>query len=64
MDLTGTEPANALVLASRRMAAGQTNDYSPTIGGTSGTAPPTMNSGFASDPQILAGQSVDESATH
>ena len=37
LDLTGTEPANALVLASRRMATGQTNDYSPTVGGASGT---------------------------
>ena len=36
-DLTGTEPANALVLASRRMATGQTNDYTPSVGGASGT---------------------------
>jgi hypothetical protein len=52
MDLTGTELANALVLASRRMAAGQTNDYSPTVGGASGTGPPTTDSGF--DPAIEA----------
>jgi len=39
-DLTGTEPANALVLASRRMAAGQTNDYTPSIGGASATSSP------------------------
>jgi len=51
-DLTGTEPANALVLASRRMAAGQSNDYTPTVGGASGTGPPTTNSGF--DPAIEA----------
>jgi hypothetical protein len=41
-DLTGTEPANALVLASRRMAAGQTNDYTPSIGGASATSSPVM----------------------
>jgi hypothetical protein len=58
MDLTGTEPANALVLASRRMAAGQTNDYSPTIGGASATAPPTMNSGF--DPAIEAANRMQQ----
>jgi len=52
LDLTGTEPANALVLASRRMAAGETNDYSPTVAGASGTGPPTTNSGF--DPAIEA----------
>lgn len=39
-DLTGTEPANALVLASRRMAAGQTNDYTASIGGASATSAP------------------------
>ena len=37
-DLTGTEPANALVLASRRMAAGQTNDYTASVGAASGTS--------------------------
>jgi hypothetical protein len=51
-DLTGTEPANALILASRRMATGQTNDYSPTVGGGSNTGPPTTNSGF--DPMLEA----------
>ena len=58
MDLAGTEPANALVLASRRMAAGQTNDYSPTVGGASGTAPPTTNSGF--DPAIEAARRMQQ----
>src|SRR5436853_7853413 len=43
-DLTGTEPANALVLASRRMATGQTNDYTPTVGRPNSTGPPTVNS--------------------
>jgi hypothetical protein len=57
-DLTGTEPANALVLASRRMAAGQTSDYSPTVGGASGTAPPTTNSGF--DPMIEAANRMQQ----
>jgi hypothetical protein len=37
-DLTGSEPANALVLASRRMAAGQTNDYTPSVGAASATS--------------------------
>lgn len=50
LDLTGTEPANALILASRRMANGESNDYTPTVGGASGMAPPTTNSGF--DPAI------------
>jgi hypothetical protein len=58
MDLTGTEPANALVLASRRMAAGQTNDYSPTVAGASGTGPPTTNSGF--DPVIEAARRMQQ----
>ena len=58
MDLAGTEPANALVLASRRMAAGQTNDYTPTVGGASGTAPPTTNSGF--DPAIEAARRMQQ----
>jgi hypothetical protein len=58
MDLTGTEPANALVLASRRMATGQTNDYSPTVGGASATAPPTTNSGF--DPAIEAANRMQQ----
>jgi hypothetical protein len=51
-DLTGTEPANALVLASRRMATGQTSDYTPTVGGANSTGPSTTNSGF--DPMIEA----------
>ena len=58
IDLTGTEPANALVLASRRMATGQTNDYSPTVGGSSGTGPPTTNSGF--DPMIEAANRMQQ----
>jgi hypothetical protein len=58
MDLTGTEPANALVLASRRMATGQTNVYSRTVGGASGTAPPTVNSGF--DPAIEAANRMQQ----
>jgi hypothetical protein len=33
MDLTGTEPANALVLASRRMETILTSDFTPMIGG-------------------------------
>jgi hypothetical protein len=57
-DLTGTEPANALVLASRRMAAGESNDYTPTIGGASSTAPPTTNSGF--DPAIEAANRMQQ----
>ena len=57
-DLTGTEPANALVLASRRMATGQTNDYTPTVGGASGTGPPTTNSGF--DPAIEAANRMQQ----
>jgi len=57
-DLTGTEPANALVLASRRMAAGQTNDYTPTVGGASGTGPSTLNSGF--DPMIEAANRMQQ----
>jgi hypothetical protein len=58
LDLTGTEPANALVLASRRMATGQTNDYSPTVGGASGTGPPTTNSGF--DPALEAANRMQQ----
>jgi hypothetical protein len=50
-DLTGTEPANALVLASRRMATGQTNDYTPSIGGASSTTA-IIGGGF--DPLIEA----------
>ena len=57
-DLTGTEPANALVLASRRMAAGQTNDYSPTVAGASATGPSTTNSGF--DPAIEASRRMQQ----
>ena len=51
-DLAGTEPANALVLASRRMATGETNDYTPQIGGASSTSPQTIGGGF--DPLIEA----------
>jgi hypothetical protein len=57
-DLTGTEPANALVLASRRMAAGQTNDYTPTVGGASSTGPSTTNSGF--DPMLEAANRMQQ----
>ena len=32
-DLTGTEPANALVLASRRIETALTNDFTPMVGG-------------------------------
>ena len=58
IDLTGTEPANALVLASRRMAAGQTNDYTPTVGGANSTGPSTTNSGF--DPAIEAANRMQQ----
>lgn len=51
-DLTGTEPANALVLASRRMATGETNDYTPSIGGASSTSSRIIGGGF--DPIIEA----------
>jgi hypothetical protein len=51
-DLTGTEPANALVLASRRMAAGDTNDYTPSVGGASGASTAIATGGF--DPLIEA----------
>src|ERR1700712_4388420 len=57
-DLTGTAPANALVLASRRMATGQTNDYSPTVGGAGSTGPATTNSGF--DPMIEAANRMQQ----
>ena len=57
-DLTGTEPANALILASRRMAAGQTNDYTPTVGGANSTGPSTVNSGF--DPVIEAANRMQQ----
>jgi hypothetical protein len=57
-DLTGTEPANALVLASRRMAAGQTNDYTPAIGGASSTSPATIMGGF--DPMIEAANRMQQ----
>lgn len=58
IDLTGTEPANALVLASRRMAAGQTSDYTPTVGGANSTGPSTTNSGF--DPAIEAANRMQQ----
>ena len=58
LDLTGTEPANALVLASRRMATGQTNDYTPTVGGANSTGPSTTNSGF--DPMIEAANRMQQ----
>src|SRR5436853_2956696 len=58
MDLTGTEPANALVLASRRMATGQTNDYTPTVGGANGTGPSTVNSGL--DPATEAANRMQQ----
>ena len=58
IDLTGTEPANALVLASRRMAAGQTSDYTPTVGGANSTGPSTTNSGF--DPMIEAANRMQQ----
>ena len=57
-DLTGTEPANALVLASRRMATGQTNDYSPTVGGANSTGPSVVNNGF--DPAIEAANRMQQ----
>ena len=56
-DLTGTEPANALVLASRRMATGQTNDYTPSIGGASATSSP-VTGGF--DPMIEAANRMQQ----
>src|SRR4051812_37930535 len=58
MDLAGTEPANALVLASRRMETGQTNIYSRTVGGASSTAQPTVNSGF--DPALEAANRLQQ----
>ena len=57
-DLTGTEPANALVLASRRMAAGETNDYTPSIGGASSTSPSPTTGGF--DPMIEAANRMQQ----
>ena len=57
-DLTGTEPANALVLASRRMATGETNDYTPSIGGASSTSPQTITGGF--DPMIEAANRMQQ----
>ena len=57
-DLTGTEPANALVLASRRMAAGETNDYTPGIGGANGTSSATITGGF--DPMIEAANRMQQ----
>jgi hypothetical protein len=57
-DLTGTEPANALVLASRRMEAGQTNDYSPTVGGASSSSPSPTMGGF--DPMIEAANRMQQ----
>ena len=59
-DLTGTEPANALVLASRRMAAGQTNDYTPSIGGASATSSPATG-GF--DPVFEAANRMQRERT-
>ena len=57
-DLAGTEPANALVLASRRMAAGETNDYTPAIGGASSTSPSPATGGF--DPMIEAANRMQQ----
>ena len=38
-DLSGTTPARALVLASRQIETGQSNDYTPMINGAGGTSP-------------------------
>ena len=38
-DLSGTAPARALVLASRQIETGQSNDYTPMINGAGGTSP-------------------------
>ena len=38
-DLTGTAPARALVLASRQIEIGLSNDYTPMINGAGGTSP-------------------------
>jgi hypothetical protein len=51
-DLTGTEPANALVAASRRLATGESNDYTPSIGGANSNSPAIITGGF--DPIIEA----------
>ena len=38
-DLRGTAPARALILASRQIETGQSNDYTPMINGAGGTSP-------------------------
>lgn len=58
IDLTGTEPANALVLASRRMAAGQTNDYSSSISGGGYKSPTPVTGGL--DPVIEAANRMQQ----
>jgi hypothetical protein len=45
-DLGGTEPARALVLASRRIEIGQSSDYTPMINGAGGLAPATGRPSF------------------
>jgi hypothetical protein len=55
-DLTGTEPAQALVLASRRIEAGLTRDLTPIVNGGAGLAPLTARPPF--DPFDQAAQRV------
>jgi hypothetical protein len=55
-DLSGSEPARALVLATRRIEAGLTRDLTPIVNGGAGLAPATARPAF--DPFDQAAQRV------
>jgi hypothetical protein len=60
-DLSGTEPARALILASRRIEMGQSNDYTPMINGAGGLAPMAGRPSF--DPSSETALRVGEART-
>jgi hypothetical protein len=53
-DLSGTEPARALILASRQIETGLNNDYTPMINGAAGLEPMSARPSF--DPGAEAAQ--------
>jgi hypothetical protein len=59
-DLSGTEPARALVLASRRIETGLNSDYTPLVNGAAGLAPMSARPTF--DPSGEAAQRFGESS--
>jgi len=67
-DLSGTAPARALVLASRQVETGQSNDYTPMINGAGGTSPtagrPSFNPSGETALRVARAQSAAQVDRH